>query len=49
LIAKLWEANVLQLSEVHAAVLETTGDISVLHGREINRIDDILLKDVRSV
>ncbi|QCO54648.1 DUF421 domain-containing protein [Pseudorhodobacter turbinis] len=33
LIAKLREANVLSLSSVRAVVLETTGDISVLHGR----------------
>lgn len=32
LIAKLREANVLSYSEVRAVVLETTGDISVLHG-----------------
>lgn len=31
-IAKLREANVLDFSEVRAVVLETTGDISVLHG-----------------
>jgi uncharacterized membrane protein YcaP (DUF421 family) len=30
--AKLREANALQLSEVRAVILETTGDISVLHG-----------------
>ncbi|MGI9173790.1 MAG: DUF421 domain-containing protein [Rhodothermales bacterium] len=30
--AKLREANVLDLSQVRAVVLETTGDISVLHG-----------------
>ncbi len=30
--AKLREANVLQLDQVRAVVLETTGDISVLHG-----------------
>ena len=30
--AKLREANVLRLSEVRAVVMETTGDISVLHG-----------------
>ena len=30
--AKLREANVLDLREVRAVVLETTGDISVLHG-----------------
>ena len=32
LIAKLREANALRFSEVRAVVLETTGDISVLHG-----------------
>ena len=32
-IAKLREANALHLSEVRAVVLETTGDISVLHGK----------------
>lgn len=45
MIAKLREANVLQMSEVRAAVLETTGDISVLHGSE--DIDATLLRDVR--
>ncbi|MFC0018453.1 YetF domain-containing protein [Roseibacillus persicicus] len=34
LFAKLREANVLNLSKVRAVVLETTGDISVLHGDE---------------
>jgi uncharacterized membrane protein YcaP (DUF421 family) len=32
LIAKLREANVLRMEDVRAVVLETTGDISVLHG-----------------
>lgn len=32
LVAKLRESNVLDFSEVRAAVLETTGDISILHG-----------------
>ncbi len=32
LIAKLREANVLDLTQVRAVVLETTGDISVIHG-----------------
>lgn len=35
LIAKLREANVLDLSDVRAVVLETTGDISVLHGPKV--------------
>lgn len=40
LIAKLREANVLALDEVRAVVLETTGDISVLHGEAM---EDVLL------
>ncbi len=43
---KLREANVLQLSEVRAVVLEATGDVSVLHG-DVN-VEDFLLEDVRS-
>nr|WP_136250487.1 YetF domain-containing protein [Ningiella ruwaisensis] len=44
LIAKLREANVLDLSEVRAVILETTGDISVLHGKEC---DERLLSGVQ--
>ncbi len=36
LLAKLREANVLDFSQVRAVVLETTGDISVLHGDHLN-------------
>lgn len=36
LIAKLREANVLDLTQVRAVVLETTGDISVLHGEHLD-------------
>ena len=43
LIAKLREANVLELSDVRAVVLETTGDISVLHGE---RLSETLLDGV---
>lgn len=43
-IAKLREANALDLSKVRAVVLETTGDISVLHG---DAIDEELLIGVR--
>ena len=43
LIAKLREANALDLSRVRAVVLETTGDVSVLHG---DRIDEKLLQGV---
>ncbi|MGB3711648.1 MAG: YetF domain-containing protein [Erythrobacter sp.] len=44
LIAKLREANVLDFSKVRAVVLETTGDVSVLHGDDL---DEQLLEDVR--
>ena len=43
--AKLREANVLDLREVRAVVLETTGDISVLHG---DRLDRNLLEGVKT-
>lgn len=43
--AKLREANVLDYSDVRAVVLETTGDVSVLHG---DRLNDALLKDVQT-
>ncbi|CAH1000760.1 hypothetical protein LEM8419_01871 [Neolewinella maritima] len=45
-IAKLREANVIQLSEVRAVVLETTGDISVLHDSNDTRLQDVLLEGV---
>ncbi|MER0240105.1 YetF domain-containing protein [Fulvimarina sp. MAC8] len=43
-LAKLRAANVLSLSEVRAVVLETTGDISVMHG---DHLDDDLIRGVR--
>lgn len=43
--AKLRAANVLRLDEVSAVVLETTGDVSVLHGTQ--RLDPALLAGVR--
>ncbi|TVZ51980.1 DUF421 domain-containing protein [Dokdonia sp. Hel_I_53] len=42
LIAKLREANVLNFSEVHAVVLESTGDMSVLHSSDKNLQSDLL-------
>jgi uncharacterized membrane protein YcaP (DUF421 family) len=42
---KLREANVLHYGQIRAVVLETTGDISVLHGTE--RFDEDLLRGVR--
>ena len=44
LIAKLREANALDMSSVRAVVLETTGDVSVLHG---DPVDETLFKGVK--
>lgn len=45
--AKLREANVTQLTQVKAVVMESTGDISVLHHeKKDHELDPILLKDV---
>ena len=41
--AKLREANVLEMKSVRAVVLETTGDISVLHG---DKLEESLLTGV---
>lgn len=46
--AKLREANVVQLSQVKAVVLERTGDLSVLHTDNQNTTDPWLLKDVKT-
>jgi uncharacterized membrane protein YcaP (DUF421 family) len=45
-LAKLREANVLDFSEVRAVVLETTGDISVLHG---STLQDRLVSGIKKV
>ncbi|MBN2733057.1 MAG: DUF421 domain-containing protein [Balneolaceae bacterium] len=46
--AKLREANVTQLNQVKAVVMEATGDVSVLHHKDADHeLDDILLKEVR--
>ncbi|WP_299651637.1 DUF421 domain-containing protein [uncultured Tateyamaria sp.] len=45
LMAKLREANAIELSTVRAVVLEATGDVSVLHG---GHVDDALLNGVVS-
>lgn len=44
--AKLREANVLQLSQVHAVIFETTGDIAVLHSNKAQQVENWLLEDV---
>lgn len=46
LMAKLREANVHKLSEVQAVVFESTGDISVIHSKELSEVDSIILRDV---
>ncbi len=43
-IAKLRESNALDFDQVRAVILESTGDISVLHG---DHFDDRLLENVR--
>ncbi len=45
-LAKLREANALQMSKVRAVVLETTGDVSVLHG---DAVDAGLFEGVRAL
>ena len=47
LTAKLREANVLDYGKVRAVVLETTGDVSVLHGDDLNEdlLDGVRVKD----
>lgn len=48
LLGKLREANVTQFSQIKAVVMETTGDISVLHHEdEDHDLEEELLKDVR--
>lgn len=49
LIAKLREANALDFKEVHAVILESTGDMSVLHGDNNSTLDQRLLKGVRGI
>lgn len=49
LIAKQREANALNFSEVHAVILESTGDMSVLHSSENIELDDKLLQGVEGI
>ncbi len=46
LMAKLRESNVLEMGKVRAVVLETTGDVSVLHG---DRLEPRLIANVRDL
>ena len=47
LLAKLREANVHKLSEVQAVILESTGDVSVLHSADDVEIEAKILEGVR--
>ena len=44
LMSKLREANVLDMSQVRAVILETTGDVSVMHG---DHLAPIILEGVQ--
>jgi len=45
--SKLREANVIRLSQVKAVILETTGEISVLHSNDQSiTIEDYIMGDV---
>ena len=46
IIAKLRESNTMHFDEVRAVVLETTGDISVMHG---DNLDPAILEGVRDL
>ena len=46
IIAKLRESNTMGFDEVRAVVLETTGDISVMHG---DNLDPAILEGVRNL
>lgn len=45
-LAKIRTANALKLTEVRAVILETTGDISVLHG---DAVDEEILEGVKRI
>lgn len=43
---KLREANVIRLTEVKAVILETTGDVSVMHTSKDKELEDYIMEDV---
>jgi len=49
LMAKLREANALHLDNVISVVLETTGDISVLHSDSSNTVSEQIMDDVQRI
>ncbi|MEN8901743.1 MAG: YetF domain-containing protein, partial [Nonlabens sp.] len=44
---KLREANVIRLTEVKAVILESTGDVSVMHTSKNEELEDYIMKDVK--
>lgn len=46
--AKLREANVIEWNEIKAVVLESTGDVSVMHGADDKTLDERLMQGLRS-
>ena len=49
LIAKLREANVIHFGQVLAVILESTGDMSVLHSSEYDDLPEKLLMGVEGI
>jgi uncharacterized membrane protein YcaP (DUF421 family) len=49
LLSRLRKANVPTMDQVHAMVLEATGDISVLHGDVAPAVSPVLLEGVSEV
>jgi len=49
LIAKLREANVFNFDEVAAVILESTGDMSVLHDNEDHDLSDKIIDGVEGI
>lgn len=45
--AKLREANALRVEDIHAVVVESTGDVSVLHGEAGDGVSPMLLEGLR--
>ena len=49
LIAKLREANTIHFNQVFAVVLETTGDMSVMHSADQKQLSPNMLQGVRGI
>ena len=49
LYGKLRAANVLNFNQIHAVVFETTGDVSVMHGDQQERLDHEIFSGVEGL